>query len=247
MRQIDMESDKPLYYQVKESLYENIKSGLWEHGTKIPSEIELAKSYGISRITVRQAILELVRQGLLYRRSGKGTFVASPKVKADFISTFYPKGLSNKHKIISIERILPPKSTEQILGVKSDEFIFEIRRLRYFNDEAAVLERSYIRESICPQLLEDKPEGKLFEYLQKKYNILIDQAETFVDPVVVGEYEAKHFGIKKGTPALLLQRLNYSQKKVIVLSDSIIRGDRCRLHISTFNMDAASNHHIDFI
>src|SRR5829696_7790201 len=70
----------PRYYQLKEIIRERIRSGEWATGSPIPSERELCEQYGISRMTARQSITELVNEGYLYREQGKGTFVAQPKI-----------------------------------------------------------------------------------------------------------------------------------------------------------------------
>src|SRR5690349_24938010 len=70
----------PRYYQLKEIIRERIMAGEWEPGALIPSERELCEQYGISRMTARQSITELVNEGYLYREQGKGTFVAQPKI-----------------------------------------------------------------------------------------------------------------------------------------------------------------------
>src|SRR5690242_10763453 len=70
----------PRYYQLKEILHAKIRAGQWQPGVLIPSERELCEQYGLSRMTVRQGITELVREGLLYRVQGKGTFVARPRI-----------------------------------------------------------------------------------------------------------------------------------------------------------------------
>src|SRR3954447_21073705 len=70
----------PRYYQLKEIIRERIRSGEWPTGSLIPSERELCERYGISRMTARQSITELVTEGLLYREQGKGTYVGRPKI-----------------------------------------------------------------------------------------------------------------------------------------------------------------------
>ena len=81
MRTFDKDVPVPLYYQLKEIIREDIERGRLSPGRSIPSERELVDRYNISRMTVRQAISELVVEGYLYRQRGKGTFVAEPKIK----------------------------------------------------------------------------------------------------------------------------------------------------------------------
>src|SRR5215211_5088863 len=76
----------PRYYQLKEIIRERIRSGEWATGSPIPSERELCARYGISRMTARQSITELVNEGLLYREQGKGTYVGRPKIAQQLLS-----------------------------------------------------------------------------------------------------------------------------------------------------------------
>jgi GntR family transcriptional regulator len=85
---IDKNSPIPVYYQLKEMIKEKITKGTWQVGQCIASERELTEAYGVSRMTVRQALGELVQEGLLVREKGKGTFVCEPKVKQEDMMSF---------------------------------------------------------------------------------------------------------------------------------------------------------------
>src|SRR5260370_30645371 len=85
MSAIYRNSPLPRYYQLKEIIRERIRSGEWKPGELIPSERELSEKYGISRMTARQAITELVNEGLFYREQGKGTFVSQRKITQQLI------------------------------------------------------------------------------------------------------------------------------------------------------------------
>ncbi|MCS4585722.1 GntR family transcriptional regulator [Clostridium perfringens] len=85
---IDKNSPIPVYYQLKEMIKEKIADGTWQVGQCIASERELTEAYGVSRMTVRQALGELVQEGLLVREKGKGTFVCEPKVKQEDMMSF---------------------------------------------------------------------------------------------------------------------------------------------------------------
>ena len=78
---LDYNSFEPLYHQLKVKIKTEIEKGLWQLGSRIPSEKELCDTYKISRPTVRQALQELVREGLFDRKKGKGTFVIQSKVE----------------------------------------------------------------------------------------------------------------------------------------------------------------------
>src|SRR5665647_2612042 len=83
---LDETSPVPLYYQLQEIIRSRIESGQWQPGQQLPPEAELCEEFSLSRGTVRQALADLVREGLLHRRRGKGSFVATPKISQDLMS-----------------------------------------------------------------------------------------------------------------------------------------------------------------
>ena len=99
----------PMYIQVKELLLKKIKSGEFEHGAKLPSERELSEIYGLSRMTARSALTELVREGWAFRNHGKGTFVVYPKIERDlvklsgFTKMLREKGVKPGSKLIKMK------------------------------------------------------------------------------------------------------------------------------------------------
>ena len=151
----------PLYYQLKEIILGEIKKGTWKVGERIPTEIDFVDQYKISRATVRQAVLELVRDGILVRDKGKGTFVSAPKFRTDFTVNFcYPEQFGDKHKVLSAKTISPSESIAERLSLTSTELIYKIVRLRYFNDEPVAIETLFIPEKklllLNEQLSEDQ-------------------------------------------------------------------------------------------
>src|SRR3990172_190280 len=114
MRDVSRTEGIPLYVKIGEWLREKITEGELERGQKLPSEDELAAQYGVSRMTVRQGITDLIEDGLLYRRHGVGTFVAFPHVERDhsrltnFFESSNSKGIQAKACILSLD-VLPAK------------------------------------------------------------------------------------------------------------------------------------------
>ena len=109
---IDKNSPIPVYYQLKEMIKEKIADGTWQVGQCIASERELTEAYGVSRMTVRQALGELVQEGLLVREKGKGTFVCEPKVKQEDMMSF-----SEIIKKENVDAILPTMGGQTGLNI----------------------------------------------------------------------------------------------------------------------------------
>jgi len=228
------ETGIPLYYQLKVLFKEKIENGEWSYDEQIPNELKLAEEYGVSRATIRQAILDLVRQGHLYRKQGKGTFVQKPKIEDDFIKFYFPSKLGNKHKLVRIDKLYCTHEIGLGLGLTSKDEVFRLIRVRYFNNEPSVLETSYIPKMIAPSLYQENLELRLYELLFEKYGITIVTAKTYVEPVLLNDNQAELLEVNKSNPALKLTRIAFSShEKPVVYSQSIVRGDRCRLLIQT--------------
>ena len=231
---INEESGIPLYYQIKELIREKINIGDWKSGDKIPNELDLAKNFTVSRATIRQAILELVNEGILSRKKGVGTFVSKPKFEGNFISFSYPEELGTKHTPISIKVIEDTSGKLTELNLKDHEKVYEIIRLRFFNEEPAAMEKSYIPVSLVPDLLENDLEGKLNDLLTEKYGIIMTKFKSYIEPILLSFYEAKILEAEQNRPALKITKLLMApQGTPVMLSISIFREDRCKLLLSS--------------
>src|SRR4051812_17560519 len=121
----------PRYYQLKEIIRQKVSNGLWAPGTPIPSERELCEQYGISRMTARQSITELVNEGYLYREQGKGTFVAQPKITQQLtLLTGFTEDMEARTKrpsaqVLSQKMVSATADSAAILRVKIGQLLFE--------------------------------------------------------------------------------------------------------------------------
>lgn len=231
---INEESGIPLYYQIKELIRGKIDNGDWKSGDKIPNEVDLAKSFRVSRSTMRQAILELVHEGILSRKKGVGTFVSKPKFEGNFISLSYPEELGNKHTPVSTKVIGGTSGTLKALNLNENEKVFEIIRLRLFNEEPAAIEQSYIPVRLVPDLLENNLEGKINDLLAEKYGIEIAKYRNYIEPVLMDSYGGNLLEVEQNQPALKITKLLMTTKgEPIMLSIATFRGDRCKLLFSS--------------
>lgn len=220
-----------LYYQLKEKLKEKIKNGVWTIGDQIPNEMDLMAQYQVSRTTVRQAVLDLVREGILIRKKGKGTFIAEPKYEADFTVNFcYPREFGNRHELVSAAAIPASDTTCEQLCLAQGETVYNIVRLRYFHEEAVAIETLLIPERLFPGLLQLDLRERIFDLLAQHYGIQILKFNSTVEPVILTTKEAKLFGLDERKAALMIQRVCVDvEEKAYMLSKGIFRGDRCKL------------------
>lgn len=222
----------PLYYQLKVLFRDKINKGEWHYDEQIPNEFELAKTYEVSRATIRQAIMELVSEGLLYRKRGKGTFVAKPKIEGDFIKFYFPNEFGGKHEVVEVKQLACPAEIAEALELTTQDEVYYLIRTRYCDQEPVVLEKSYIPKELAPNLFRENLEYRLYDLLSKQYGIRVSSAKTYVDPVLLTDREAELLRVDKKLPALKLTRIAYTNgNKPVGYSISIMRGDRCRLLI----------------
>ncbi|MBE3557984.1 MAG: GntR family transcriptional regulator [Ktedonobacteraceae bacterium] len=223
MSAILRKSPLPRYYQLKEIMREKIRSGEWKPGDLIPSERELGEQYGISRMTARQAITELVNEGLFYREQGKGTFVSRHKITQQlirltgFTEDIKARGQRPGTKIISAKMCPADETAAERLHVKPGLLIFCLQRLRLADDEPLAVETSQISFIGCEKLLqEDLENNSLYRLLETNYGLPLVEAEQELEAGLVGEEEAQMLKIPAGSPALFTRRVTYTERNIPV-------------------------------
>ncbi len=218
---IDKESPVPLYYQIKLSLKEAIDDNLFDQGEPILSERELCEYFDVSRTTIRQAIRELVNEGVLKKVKGKGTFVQSPKFNYGSIQdivTYYDwlikKGFTPKTKILNVDIIEPNKIISENLNISREERVIKIRRLRIINQDPIVIITNYLPEKLFPGLenidLEDK---SLYKTISGRYNIELGKSKVMFYPGLADEYDSKLLEQKKNSPIQIIETISLSKEK----------------------------------
>lgn len=226
-------SFKPLYFQLSENLRATIEDSM-QPDQRLPSENELMAQYDVSRNTVRMALDTLEKQGLIYRMKGKGTFVASERMRyglfylTSFTEEMIQRGMRPNSTIVSFERTLPKQKVKQNLQLQDGQEVFAVERLRMANDESYALTVSYIPCQMVPNLeSEDLASGSLYEVLENKLSYRIKYAEQVIKPTIATEYEAELLGIERGSPLLLVEGITYLLDGVpIEYYKLLYRGDR---------------------
>lgn len=234
---LDGDTAIPLYYQLKEIIRDKIERGVWAIGDQISNEMDLVDEYKVSRATVRQAILDLVREGILIRKKGKGTFVARPKLAGDLtINFYYPEEFGTKHLPISKSIIKPPSWVINQLRIDEGQEVYEIVRIRLFNEEPAAVETLYLPVDAFPNFLETKLEERIFDLLAKHFGVRISNFNTYVEPILLNSYEAMLLQIGPNQPALKITKVGLNQQNdPFLMTVSIFRGDRYKLSFQPRN------------
>ncbi|MFC4597568.1 GntR family transcriptional regulator [Cohnella hongkongensis] len=213
---LDPSHSLPLYHQLIHILKSKIAGGEWPVGSLIPTETELIRTYGVSRTTVREAVLSLANEGLLVKRRGKGTMVTSAKVEerlgnlTGFAEELLERGMRHSAKLISAQ-FKPSRFYElSKLELPDLALVFIVDRVRFAEGEPIAFERSCWPEAIGKLLAgEDLNKIAFYSVLEEKHGVVLKEASETIHAVNATSYEAELLGVSPG--AALLERRRVSR------------------------------------
>lgn len=214
---LDMESSVPLYKQLKDIIKRDISNGIYKHGQKIPSEVEFQEIYNISRITIRKALQELTDEKILERRRGKGTYVADVKLERSisalmsFTEVCEAQNLKPGGRIIKCILEEPGEPDRKELNLKEGEKMVVIDRVRYADSIPVSVEVNHFTEKYSFLLGENLNDCSLFELLEKKYGIKVQNHLSVLELVFADREMSCYLDVPVKYPLLLVTSLNYDQ------------------------------------
>jgi GntR family transcriptional regulator len=224
----------PKYYGVKRRLLE--LTGVLPAGTAVPPERELARLYGTSRTTVRQALAELVVEGKLLRMQGRGTFVAKPKVAQVLELTSYTEdmrahGLQPRTVMLDTGYVAAEAELAGFLGIRTGGRALRIHRLRLADGEPMSIDASYLSARRFPGLRRNlKKNSSLYETLASGYGVELAEAEETIETVLAGPEDARLLSVDVGLPLLLVSRHSFDPSgSPVEWAQSWYRGDRYKI------------------
>lgn len=232
---IDRFSQEKLYFQLSRIFLEEIKSGKWQVNQRIPSEEELCKKYEVSKITVRQAVNNLVSDGYLMKLQGKGTFIVSvtPVVrvamKTRFTEEIFGKEVMAERKILTLgEMESPPLAQEHL---KTGESIYYILSKRMVQGKTAYIEESFIPLQMLPDIKNlEVEQNSLYSVLQERGSKKIFKVIQTIEIARASSDDAKKLDLDEGAPVLVVHRLFVSSDNTPVAYTKIQgRSDRYKL------------------
>lgn len=237
---IDKKSPIPAYYQLKNKIMEKINSGEYAENSLIPSERELSDSLGISRMTVRQALTQLVQEGTLFRERGKGTFVAKSKIAqkniASFSQTVRNKGMLPMTKVLRLEKIKVPSNILKTLELEDNDFVYNLKRLRFANDIPVAIEENFIPEKYCPNLDKHDLTESLYKVLTEQYSYNIDYLDNVIEASKASVEDRELLKIASGTPVLKISAIIYTDSNLKLLyENSKYRSDEYKYNVLVYN------------
>ena len=240
----------PLYIQVIDSLTNFIECNKFKPGYQLPPEAKLCRSFDVSRTVIRQALKELEYKGLIYRKKGRGTFIAEPKIRESLVQNltgFYQdmeaKGHRPYSKVLKQEKVLAAKKVAENLEIAEGTPAIQIDRLRFLGQEPIVLVNSYLPFDLVPELDEvDLSNQSLYVYLQNEQHIQISHGKRYIEAVPANQLEAEQLRVDIGSPLILLDSISYlSDGTPLEYFHALHRGDRSRFEVELISVDQASD------
>ncbi|MDZ7801396.1 MAG: phosphonate metabolism transcriptional regulator PhnF [Trueperaceae bacterium] len=234
-------SPVPLYHQVVREIRRRIRTGAWAPGARLPSERELAEEFGISRMTLRQALARLVQDGTLTVRQGAGTFVAEPKLTFDavnlmgFTETMLQQDGTVSSDVLRQDTATSPPHVATALALRPDETVVRVARLRRVNGEPVALESSWLPHRLCRGLEnQDLAHQSLYRLLEERYGLPLQRAEQTIAATTASVEEADAFDVPEGTGLLAVEGISYSEDDLPTEYFEVrYRGDRFKLAVAS--------------
>jgi len=226
----------PVYYQIKQTIKNWILNREFNPGEKIPSENELAEKFNVSRLTVRQAISQLVQEGFLISRRGEGTFVTNNEHLINscsleftgFMDDLFYQISKSKTKSVKITRIPAPKLIKEKLELdKEDEEVVQIKRVRSLEEKLFAFTINYLPAEIGTKIIEkDLYKKPLLQILEQDLGIQFTEAVQTIEASFSDQEVSEQLRIASGSPILLVERIMYTkQRKPVEVVQSSYRGD----------------------
>ncbi len=231
--------NKPLYVRIQEHIAELILSGKLSPETKIQSERDFSDDLGVSRMTVRKALTELVNEGLLERRHGSGTYVAKPKVTyesqelVDYIKTMQIRNIATTSQLLEFDEIVASRRLAETLQIEIGDPIFRIGLLRFANRIPVILERIFFPFETFPDLQEwDLEKSSYIDLLTDVYKKKLGLFSQTVEAVSATDEIARQLRVDEGSPILMLVKIIHNEEdgKPIVMAHDYLRSDYARIH-----------------
>ena len=240
-------SPQPLYVQIKEALKRQILDGQYQPHERLPSENELMRKFGVSRITVRQALRDLYNEKLVFSAQGKGTFVSKPKAVQDiqhlqgFAEAMHAKGYDISARVLSVREVRPKREIQDNLRISGGHDVLEIKRVRYLNREPMSIDTSYFSLNVGRKLLNRDLSLDIFPMLENQLGIELGHADITLEARAASAESANFLGIDTGSPIMWVTRLTHTRNGEPLDFEYLqFKGESYQYH---FTIDRKKEHH----
>jgi DNA-binding GntR family transcriptional regulator len=234
----------PLHAQCREHLVELIEGGALAPGVRLPPERELAAAWGVSLAPVRQAILDLVGDGYLYRVRGSGTYVRATKVEEklsivhSFTQTLQGTGMQAEVRLLQCERTAAPPAVLRALGARGRNLLL-VERLGLLGGEPVAHLAAYLAPRAATGLTAKRLEGASLYELLAAEGIELQRADSMIEVIRCSAEQATLLGLERGAPALLVEGTTFDQHdRPIEYTRVVYRADRFRFSLESHHRQA---------
>ncbi len=207
-----------LYSQIRDELREHIVTGRYQPHDRVPSESQLMRQYGVSRITVRQALGDLEKEALIFRVAGKGAFVSRPKPFQElgrlqgFAEAMHGQGYQTHNRLLSLETLAADAEVAQRLNLPEGAPVTRIARVRYLNREPVSLDVTWVEARIGVRLArEDLASRDIFVILENDYGLPLGHADLTIDAQLADATLAAALGVTEHSAVLRIERLTHTR------------------------------------
>jgi GntR family transcriptional regulator len=228
---LDKELPVPLYHQLQAVLKAEIESRKWQPDEQLPNEAKLAERFGVSKITVRQALQQLAELGYIRREHGRGTFVErrkfdeGPRELTSFTEEMRRHDLSARSLILFQGIVEAEARVADALHVELMSPVFVLKRVRLAGGEPMSVQTAHIPGALVPDL-EVSEESSLYELLQTRYHLYAARARETYFAALAPSPAAELLGVPMGSPVFQVERVTLlPNEKPFEFVQSTVRGD----------------------
>lgn len=228
------------YLGMRDDIAARIATGELKPGDRLPSERRLQDEVGVARGTVRAGLFQLEAEGVIYRRDRSGWYVSPPPVIYDptrwegFMSYVEAQGRTPTTETISAEAIVADPLLAEVFSRPPGSPLFMIRRRRYVDNRAVLVERIVVDAVLAPDLLRFSFDQSLTSILKSEYGLSVARNLVAMQPCALTGYEAEALRVKPGLPGLAVQRTSHDARgRVVEFDHEYWRHDAVRISVDT--------------
>lgn len=237
----------PLYHQLKQALRREIERGVYKPGDRLPSEPELIRLYGISRITVRQALDELDAEGLIVRRHGKGTYVAERRIEqelvrlTDFMEDMQQAGQNPSSRVLALAHEPASLTVARALHLKDGTEVVRVNRLRLADDRPMAFDITWLPLRFGELLVGmDLTQETIYHILETRYAIPVVSGAFSITAVTATHQQADLLEVPAGAALLVIRRISCTTRdEPVYVQDRYYRPDRVQYRVMLRRHDEA--------
>jgi GntR family transcriptional regulator len=246
---IDRRSPVPFYFQLRKLLEEEITSGRWQPGGRVPSEPALCEHFAVSRTTVRHALAALEREGLLRKEKGRGAFVAEPRSSSWLLQSsqgFYEEAVGAGHRVTSVvlrrEVEVLPRWAAEALDLPAGSEGVTLERLRSIDDRLVMYVLNHLPIDLAETVLAaDLENGSLYRVLEERHGLTVVGGRRVVEAVTAEQELARLLQVEPGAPLLFVESAAWDGNlRPFECYRAWHRADRTKIDVQVVHEDVAT-------